>query len=493
MENNTPRTISRGSIMSRQEIYKIVTNKNGRRILVVNNLLEVDKCESIQKEDFDAIFINIAHRAYEENRLIVRWTSPIRSSKCFLKPRFATSSLEEFMHFAAYLIDGFCMTPFDDAFADFIENIYTNIEKFKIHTTFETGSNTTPKFLTDIMKFDISRGRTTFTNCTVRGLSKGYTSAYLAWYDNQETLQIDERMKFNFKMEELEFAKKTRFVERVHVCPNCGHSHLIFVETCPKCGSSNIHEESIIHHFRCANVSPETTYEHDGQLVCPKCKKELRHIGVDYDRPANMYYCNECGNSFLQSRMRVICAHCKKNTSPDKLKAVDVWEYKLTQQGIEAFSNDSALLQIESKDIFSGHSTYPEFHNAISSFFVLPSYSEHTMVVYRFRMEAKGEQINQWRFFDLIRAINAKIAIVKTAQKDNFLYVMAVSQTDKSKAEFELIGKNLMQLFKEYETDDKAKLTAELIGKYYLTQEDSLDDFLNDLEKRPDDNDDVNE
>ena len=82
-----------------------------------------------KEEDFDAIFINIAHRAYEENRLITRWTSPIRSSKCFLKPRFATSSLEEFMHFAAYLIDGFCMTAFDDAFADFIENIYTNMPK----------------------------------------------------------------------------------------------------------------------------------------------------------------------------------------------------------------------------------------------------------------------------------------------------------------------------------------------------------------------------
>ena len=69
MENSTSRTISRGSTMSRREIYKIFTNKNGRRILVVNNLVEVDKCEDLKREDFDAIFINIAHRAYEENSL----------------------------------------------------------------------------------------------------------------------------------------------------------------------------------------------------------------------------------------------------------------------------------------------------------------------------------------------------------------------------------------------------------------------------------------
>lgn len=490
-DNRIPRSmsrnISRGSTMSRQEIYKISANKNGRRILIVNNLLEVDKCEEIKREDFDAIFINIAHRAYEENRLITRWTSPIRSSKCFLKPRFATSSLEEFMHFAAYLIDGFCMTPFDDAFADFIENIYTNIEKFNINAIYETGNNTTPKFLSDIIKYDISRGRNCFMNSTIRGMTEGYTSAYLAWYDNQETLQYEERMKFNFKLEELEFAVKNRFVEKVHVCPNCGHSHLLFVETCPKCDSSNIHQESIIHHFRCANVSPESTYEHDGQLVCPKCKKELRHIGVDYDRPASMYYCNECGNSFLQSKMRVICSNCRAETSPDKLKVIDVWEYRLTRQGIEAFCNNSALIQIENKDIFSGHSTYFEFINAINSYYILPSYSEFAMNVLRFRIESKGEHDSRWRFFDLIRAINAKIAIVKTAQKDDFLYVMAISRLEKSEEEFGLIEKNLIQLFKEYETDDKTHLIAELISKHYLTQEDNLEAFIAEIEKHYDD------
>ena len=56
-DNRIPRSmsrnISRGSTMSRQEIYKISANKNGRRILIVNNLLEVDKCEEIKREDFD--------------------------------------------------------------------------------------------------------------------------------------------------------------------------------------------------------------------------------------------------------------------------------------------------------------------------------------------------------------------------------------------------------------------------------------------------------
>ena len=477
--------ISHNSNVNDTDIYKIITNKNGRRILVVNHLIEVDACEQIQSEDFDAVFINIAHRAYEENRLIIRWTSPIRSAKCYLKPRFATSSLKEFMHFAAYLIDGFCMSPFDDAFAEYIESIYGNIAKYSVRTLYNPDDITTAHFLTDIVKFDITRGRTTYKTNTIRGLTSGYTSAYLAWYDNQETLQYDERMKFNVKLEELGFAEKTDFVERVHVCPSCWHSHLLFIESCPKCSSSNIREESIIHHFRCANVSPESTYEHDGQLVCPKCKKQLRHIGVDYDRPANMYTCNKCGSTFMQSRMRVICSNCGTETEPDKLKPVDVSEYSLTRRGIEAFSNDSALLEIESKDIFSGHSTYPEFVSTIDSFYMLPSFSDHVMGIFRFGITSSGEQAKQWRFFDLVRAINARGAIVKTSIKADNLYVMAIAHKDKADTELQLIERNLVQLLKEYETDAKY-IHASLIGKYILTQSDNLDAFIAAIEQHID-------
>lgn len=191
--------------------------------------------------------------------------------------------------------------------------------------------------------------------------------------------------------------------------------------------------------------------------------------------------------------MRVICSNCRAETSPDKLRAIDVWEYRLTRQGIDAFCNDSALMQIESKDIFSGHSTYFEFINAINSFYVLPSYSDFAMNIFRFHIASKGEQANQWRFFDLIRAINAKITIVKTAQKDDNLYVMAISRLDKSEEEFDLIEKNLMQLFKEYETDDKTQLTAELISKHFLTQEDNLEEFIAAIEKRTEDTDEEEE
>lgn len=462
-------------------IYKIVTNSNGRRILIVNKVLDVDRTPELHDDDFDAIYINIAHRAYEENRLIARWTSPMRVEKCYLKPRFATSSLEEFMHFASYLIDGFCATPFDDRFTDYIEEVYNNLEKFGIKREIHNDLQTTAKFLSNLVKYDISRGRLSYTNHTIRGLAKGYTAAYLAWYDNQESLQHDERMKFNLKMEELGFAEKSKFIDRIHTCPNCGHSHLLFVESCPRCSSSNIHQESIIHHFRCANVSPESTYENDGELRCPKCKKILRHIGVDYDRPAMVYTCLDCNNTFLSSAMRVVCSNCGNITSPDKLIPVDVWEYRLTRTGLAAFATDDALLQIESKDIYSGHSTYEEFSNAIASFADMPSYQGYMLLVFRYQYIYDGEKEN-WRLFDVMRAIISKLSTVKISNRGDNLYFLFVVREEELHSEYDRFKKLIDQILHEYALSQDG-FSAHLIRSYNYAREDRADIFLRSLEE----------
>ena len=468
--------------MEKKEIYKIVTNVKGRRILVVNQLLDVDRTPELHDADFDAIYINIAHRSYEENRLIARWTSPMRVNKCYLKPRFGTSSLEEFMHFAAYLFDGFCATPFDDKFTDYIEQIYNNIEKYGIHREISNDLQTTTKFLSNIVKYDISRGRITYTNCTIRGLSSGYTASYLVWYDNQETLQHDERMKFNIKMEELGFAEKSKFIEHIHVCPTCGHSHLLFMECCPRCNSSHIHEESMIHHFRCANVSPESTYEYDGELRCPKCKKALRHIGVDYDRPARVFTCYECDNTFIASTMRVVCSNCRSVTTPEKLTPVDVWEYKLTRTGLQAFATDNALLQIESKDIYSGYSQYSEFTNIIKTFPDMPGYIGYVLVIFRYEFNYDGASEN-YRLFDVMRAVISKMATIKITNRGDNLYLMVVAEADEANEEYIRVKQLIDQILLEYRVSHPG-FSSKMLKSYIFEHTDRADTFIKSLTEK---------
>ena len=467
--------------------FYIVTNKNGRRILMVNNLVQVDHEPTLSGDDFDAIYINIAHRAYEENRLIIRWTSPIRTRKCYLKPLFATTALEEFMHFAAYLIDGFCSSPYDDKFTDYIETIYSNIDKYGIRTELNDSLSGTARNLANMVKFDISRGRLTYTNTAIRGYAKGYTALFLAWYDNQETLHHDERAKFSLKMIELGFSEKERLVDRLHTCPNCGESHLLFIECCPKCKSSNIRQESMIHHFRCANISPESTYEWDGELRCPKCKKILHHVGVDYDRPAVVYTCNECGNNFMRSDMKVVCTNCGLTTSPEHLVAVDINEYKLTREGLTAFASDEALLQIESKDIFSGHCTYDDFRNTILSFADMPSYKNHILLILRYQYVYKGDDGN-WRLMDIMRSILSQLITFKVTTRNKEILFMAVLSRQDAKQEYERFENLINRLFDEYAVRENG-FKVQLLQSYLFDSEKSkADDLLKELEDKVVDN-----
>ena len=463
--------------------YSFVTNSRGRRIIIVNSLLNVAQNNELDDEDFDAIFINIAHRSYEENRLIVRWLSPTRVDKCFLKPRFATSALEEFMHFASYLIDGFCGSPTDDVFTDFIEEVYGNIERYGISRELTNDLSTTSRVLANIVKFDISRGRFTYTNQTIRGLSRGYASVWLAWYDNQETLQQEERIKFNMKMEELGFAEKQRFIDRVHVCPTCGHSHLLFIECCPKCKSSDISQEQMIHHFRCANISPETTYAYDGQLVCPKCRHVLRHIGVDYDRPATVYTCN-CGNTFIASAMKVVCTACGGTTTPEELNPVDVWEYKLTSAGLAAFATDEALFRIESNDIYSGRSTYDNFAESIRMFNNLTSYQNNSLFVFRYKYRYDGDQEN-WQIFDIMRTVLSQIATVKIATNGSDFYILVVAHNDRLDAEHDKTKRHLDQIFSDY-TANIDDFSAQWLKTYKMAYGDDAENFITQLSENID-------
>ena len=463
--------------------YHIVSNKLGRRILMINNLVQIDQEPDIKADDFDAIFINIAHRAYEENRLIIRWTSPIRTQKCYLKPLFATTALEEFMHFAAYLIDGFCSSPFDDKFTDYIETVYNNINKFRMRTELSQSLSSTAKNLANMVKSDISRGRLTYTNTTIRGYAKGYSAVFLAWYDNQETLYHEERSKFNLKMLELGFSEKIRMIDRVHTCPECGDSHLLFVECCPKCKSSNIKQEAILHHFRCANTSPESTYQWDGELRCPKCKKLLRHVGVDYDRPATVYTCYDCGNNFMRSSMRVQCTNCGTSTTPDALIAVDVLEFKLTSDGLRAFATDEALLQIESKDIFSGHCTYEDFKNTIMSFSDMPSYRTHQLFILRYRYTYDGNDENL-RLMDIMRSILSQLLTFKITTREKEILFMAVVPKAIAKTENSRFEQLINRLFDEFSVRETG-FTVELLKTYtFDNEEDKPDDLIKKLEER---------
>ena len=367
-----------------QAPYNIVTNRSQHRILVINEPVNVDETPELQFEDFDAIFINVIDSVMDRNMLAIRLASPLLSEKCRFKPCFVTRRLMGWLGKSEVIVDGYATTPTDDSMARTIDDIYANMRRHN----FLLGTApvvTHAEEVVRLCRYAISRGRYTFSSQPTPGLSEGYMALYYytLWFAGQQDMQAEERDFFHQQLLRLGYIRRTRFIDRIHVCPMCKGSSLLFFETCPQCGSSDIKEEPVIHHFRCANVSPEHTYQQDGELVCPKCKKILRHIGVDYDRPSSIYTCGQCDHTFMYPNMRVLCPTNRRAWRPDELQPVDVEEYEFTPEGIRAFASNDVERTLNHTG-FYGYSSMSDFISYLRRFTTPEILGDAMVIVGRF-------------------------------------------------------------------------------------------------------------
>ena len=88
------------------------------------------------------------------------------------------------------------------------------------------------------------------------------------------------------------------FFSKAHFCGHCDCAFLNFKESCPDCHSVDLKIDELVHHFKCAYTGELSEFKQGEALVCPKCERHLRHIGVDYDKPSIVYRCNGCSLTF---------------------------------------------------------------------------------------------------------------------------------------------------------------------------------------------------
>lgn len=123
---------------------------------------------------------------------------------------------------------------------------------------------------------------------------------------------------------------ESEFVDTVHLCCGCGSFHLNFRETCPRCKSANLAEERNIHHFRCGHVGCEGEF-HD--MRCPKCRRQLKHIGVDYELPSVSFRCLGCHEGFGDPLVACLCIKCGKDFPVENAIKRIIRSYVLTPEG----------------------------------------------------------------------------------------------------------------------------------------------------------------
>jgi hypothetical protein len=123
---------------------------------------------------------------------------------------------------------------------------------------------------------------------------------------------------------------------RTHQCSRCESARLHVVEVCPGCGSSELAEQPIVHHYHCGWQEPEQRFIKGRMLICPKCRRELRHYGVDYDKPGSVLVCRGCHKASSEPVIQFVCLDCHNTTPTAQAKSVDWYRYELTIDGLQS-------------------------------------------------------------------------------------------------------------------------------------------------------------
>lgn len=148
--------------------------------------------------------------------------------------------------------------------------------------------------------------------------------------DNNEsvltTLEVLEEQQFLFG----------RLVTRSYACASCLCHFLNFREVCPHCHSVDLTSHDLVHHFRCGFTAELDDFEAANGLVCPKCRRALGNIGVDYDKPSALHHCESCHYDFQEPDVGATCFACGHSAAPDNHVRRDIKSYTLTAIGREA-------------------------------------------------------------------------------------------------------------------------------------------------------------
>ena len=457
--------------------YKIKVTPKGRNILIVRGLVPLDSIDSIKAEDFDAIYIEDYGQSHSELSYQLQGMSSIFGMKSHLKPRFLAATLKPRVHQLKPLVDGFAATPDDEKMGERIEEICNRLALIDLFDISEVKTNNYVYFL-KLCKHAISRGQYTFTISLEEAYAQGHTALFVAKQDSMISNMKAEFVRFNQTLCELGYAERKKFEERIHVCPYCKGSHLYYMESCPKCDSSLLKEEPVLHHFRCANISPESSYAYDGELRCPKCHQMLRHIGVDYDRPANVYTCQECNHTFLHTRMKVVCASCKQVSRPSELLAQDIYSYEFTTEGLQALSSNDALLAV-SKDIWAGYSRFDSFLSQIRLF----SYSHdknEVVLINRFKVEVT--EVNRDNIMHFVGDLQKRYHYHNLSYNSHYVYIAAKVQSSRMEELRKQMEEEYGELLKIVELRNFGIKLADQDLLYQFEGE-KIDDFIKRISK----------
>jgi hypothetical protein len=111
-------------------------------------------------------------------------------------------------------------------------------------------------------------------------------------------------------------------------CPTCSSHRFCSIFACKLCRSPNILRGSAIIHEPCGNVDFYHKYAtDDGTLICQKCNKKLKAIGIDYSRLDHIYNCQGCKSMLSDIDQLYKCLDCGNSSTLEESRISLLNEY----------------------------------------------------------------------------------------------------------------------------------------------------------------------
>lgn len=185
------------------------------------------------------------------------------------------------------------------------------------------GDEKAVKLVAEMLAGDVVDIRPQFDFTTLLGFSYPYVESVLG-VTSEEGLSVLESLTGK------EILGRVLF-DRLLSCPQCQSVNLSPLTHCPKCGSGNITRGRILEHFVCNYVGLEEDFVVKGRYICPKCRQELRTIGVDYQSQGLLRKCRDCGEVFNIPLIRWRCLKCASLTAEDRVTEIHIYSYHLNK------------------------------------------------------------------------------------------------------------------------------------------------------------------
>lgn len=124
----------------------------------------------------------------------------------------------------------------------------------------------------------------------------------------------------------------------------------------------------MLHHYRCAYIGKEEEFKSGLNYSCPKCHKELKHIGVDYDRVGKNYFCLDCHELHIETEMRAECRQCKRVFSEEQAIQQTIYSYAITETADECLRENKFPEPSEKKEQINEQTELYHLHYFKSEF-----------------------------------------------------------------------------------------------------------------------------